>query len=250
MVFGGQAPRWFCALSVSPYRLFGQGSPWGKEGGTCSWSFPGCNWVWHGYGSVFVSFGMLTVPSHVDREADYNAYYLPPIEGNLVKSCLWQAGKFTEVWMDGARGLRGPEGQLVSLRLGLKPHSWSQAIVWFSTEGWHPLDWKWTRLCRVSLCGKKGQTRPVRNRGGIRLSTARRPLLGRHFQSVRQMFLRGLVFTMRIRTPSLSRNWSKSSYRWWGTPLLSIFRQTKMDSFDEKWYPATVWICCLPWHTL
>ena len=60
---------------------------------------------------VYLSLGMLTVPYHVDREADYNAYYLAPIEGNLVKSCLWECRKFTEVWMDGARG-KGPEGQL------------------------------------------------------------------------------------------------------------------------------------------
>ena len=41
---------------------------------------------------------------HVDREADYNAYYLAQLKEILSNPAYGNAGKFTEVWMDGARG--------------------------------------------------------------------------------------------------------------------------------------------------
>ena len=41
---------------------------------------------------------------HVDREADYNAYYLAQLKEILSNPNYGNAGKFTEVWMDGARG--------------------------------------------------------------------------------------------------------------------------------------------------
>ena len=41
---------------------------------------------------------------HVDREADYNAYYLAQLKEILSNSAYGNAGKFSEVWMDGARG--------------------------------------------------------------------------------------------------------------------------------------------------
>ena len=40
---------------------------------------------------------------HVDREADYNAYYLAQLKEILSNPAYGNAGKFTEVWMDGAR---------------------------------------------------------------------------------------------------------------------------------------------------
>lgn len=41
---------------------------------------------------------------HVDREADYNAYYLVQLKEILSNPNYGNAGKFAEVWMDGARG--------------------------------------------------------------------------------------------------------------------------------------------------
>ena len=41
---------------------------------------------------------------HVDREADYNAYYLAQLKEILSNPAYGNAGKFAEVWMDGARG--------------------------------------------------------------------------------------------------------------------------------------------------
>lgn len=41
---------------------------------------------------------------HVDREADYNAYYLAQLQEILSNPAYGNAGKFAEVWMDGARG--------------------------------------------------------------------------------------------------------------------------------------------------
>ena len=41
---------------------------------------------------------------HVDREADYNAYYLAQLKETLSNPAYGNAGKFAEVWMDGARG--------------------------------------------------------------------------------------------------------------------------------------------------
>ena len=41
---------------------------------------------------------------HVDREADYNAYYLAQLKEILSNPNYGNAGKFAEVWMDGARG--------------------------------------------------------------------------------------------------------------------------------------------------
>ena len=41
---------------------------------------------------------------HVEREADYNVYYLAQLKEILSNSAYGNAGKFAEVWMDGARG--------------------------------------------------------------------------------------------------------------------------------------------------
>ena len=41
---------------------------------------------------------------HVDREVGYNAYYLAQLKEILSNPAYGNAGKFTEVWMDGARG--------------------------------------------------------------------------------------------------------------------------------------------------
>ena len=41
---------------------------------------------------------------HVDREAEYNGYYLAQLKEILSNSAYGNAGKLTEVWMDGARG--------------------------------------------------------------------------------------------------------------------------------------------------
>lgn len=41
---------------------------------------------------------------HVDQEADYNAYYLAQLKEILSNPDYGNAGKFAEVWMDGARG--------------------------------------------------------------------------------------------------------------------------------------------------
>ena len=41
---------------------------------------------------------------HVDREGDYNAYYLAQLKEILSNPAYGNAGKFSEVWMDGARG--------------------------------------------------------------------------------------------------------------------------------------------------
>ena len=41
---------------------------------------------------------------HVEREVDYNAYYLAQLKEILSNSAYGNGGKFAEVWMDGARG--------------------------------------------------------------------------------------------------------------------------------------------------
>ena len=41
---------------------------------------------------------------HVDREAEYNAYYLAQLKEILSNPVYGNGGKFAEVWMDGARG--------------------------------------------------------------------------------------------------------------------------------------------------
>ena len=72
---------------------------------------------------------------HVDREADYNAYYLAQLKEILSNPDYGNAGKFAEVWMDGARG----EGaQQVSYEF----ETWFETIhdlqgdcLIFSTEG-------------------------------------------------------------------------------------------------------------------
>ena len=95
------------------------------------------------------------------------------------------AGKFTEVWMDGARG-EGPRRSTMSLRPGLKPFvTYPGPIVWFS-----PLrelvfaGLEMNEAMQGSLVAKS-QARPVGDRGGIRLSTARRPLWNAVFNPVR-----------------------------------------------------------------
>ena len=72
---------------------------------------------------------------HVDREADYNAYYLAQLKEILSNPAYGNAGKFTEVWMDGARG----EG---AQKVNYKFETWFETIrdlqgdcLIFSTEG-------------------------------------------------------------------------------------------------------------------
>ena len=72
---------------------------------------------------------------HVDREADYNAYYLAQLKEILSNPAYGNAGKFAEVWMDGARG----EG---AQKVNYKFETWFETIrdlqgdcLIFSTEG-------------------------------------------------------------------------------------------------------------------
>ena len=72
---------------------------------------------------------------HVDREADYNAYYLAQLKEILSNPAYGNAGKFSEVWMDGARG----EG---AQQVNYEFETWFETIrdlqgdcLIFSTEG-------------------------------------------------------------------------------------------------------------------
>ena len=72
---------------------------------------------------------------HVDREADYNAYYLAQLKEILLNPDYGNAGKFAEVWMDGARG----EG---AQQVNYEFENWFETIrdlqgdcLIFSTEG-------------------------------------------------------------------------------------------------------------------
>ena len=72
---------------------------------------------------------------HVDREADYNAYYLAQLREILSNPQYGNAGKFAEVWMDGARG----EG---AQQVNYEFETWFETIhdlqgdcLIFSTEG-------------------------------------------------------------------------------------------------------------------
>lgn len=72
---------------------------------------------------------------HVDREADYNAYYLAQLQEILSNPAYGNAGKFAEVWMDGARG----EG---AQKVNYEFEKWFETIrdlqgdcLIFSTEG-------------------------------------------------------------------------------------------------------------------
>ena len=72
---------------------------------------------------------------HVDQEADYNAYYLAQLKEILSNPSYGNAGKFAEVWMDGARG----EG---AQKVNYEFETWFETIrdlqgdcLIFSTEG-------------------------------------------------------------------------------------------------------------------
>ena len=72
---------------------------------------------------------------HVDREADYNAYYLAQLKEILSNPAYGNAGKFAEAWMDGARG----EG---AQKVNYEFEKWFEIIrelqgdcLIFSTEG-------------------------------------------------------------------------------------------------------------------
>ncbi len=72
---------------------------------------------------------------HVDQEAVYNAYYLAQLKEILSNPAYGNAGKFTEVWMDGARG----EG---AQKVNYEFETWFETIrdlqgdcLIFSTEG-------------------------------------------------------------------------------------------------------------------
>ena len=72
---------------------------------------------------------------HVEREADYNAYYLAQLKEILSNPAYGNGGKFAEVWMDGARG----EG---AQKVNYEFEKWFETIrelqgdcLIFSTEG-------------------------------------------------------------------------------------------------------------------
>ena len=72
---------------------------------------------------------------HVEREADYNAYYLAQLKEILSNPAYGNAGKFAEVWMDGARG-KGAQ------KVNYEFEKWFETIrelqgdcLIFSTEG-------------------------------------------------------------------------------------------------------------------
>ena len=72
---------------------------------------------------------------HVELEADYNAYYLAQLKEILSNPAYGNAGKFAEVWMDGARG----EG---AQKVNYEFEKWFETIrelqgdcLIFSTEG-------------------------------------------------------------------------------------------------------------------
>ena len=72
---------------------------------------------------------------HVGREADYNTYYLAQLKEILSNPAYGNAGKFAEVWMDGARG----EG---AQKVNYEFKTWFETIrdlqgdcLIFSTEG-------------------------------------------------------------------------------------------------------------------
>ncbi len=72
---------------------------------------------------------------HVEREADYNAYYLAQLKEILSNPSYGNGGKFAEVWMDGARG----EG---AQKVNYEFEKWFETIrelqgdcLIFSTEG-------------------------------------------------------------------------------------------------------------------
>ena len=72
---------------------------------------------------------------HVDREADYNAYYLAQLKEILSNPAYGNGGKFAEIWMDGARG----EG---AQKVNYEFEKWFETIrelqgdcLIFSTEG-------------------------------------------------------------------------------------------------------------------
>ena len=72
---------------------------------------------------------------HVDREADYNTYYLAQLKEILSNPAYGNGGKFAEVWMDGARG----EG---AQKVNYEFEKWFETIrdlqgdcLIFSTEG-------------------------------------------------------------------------------------------------------------------
>jgi len=72
---------------------------------------------------------------HVEREADYNAYYLAQLKEILSNPAYGNEGKFAEVWMDGARG----EG---AQKVNYEFEKWFETIrelqgdcLIFSTEG-------------------------------------------------------------------------------------------------------------------
>ena len=72
---------------------------------------------------------------HVEREADYNVYYLAQLKEILSNPAYGNAGKFAEVWMDGARG----EG---AQKVNYEFEKWFETIrelqgdcLIFSTEG-------------------------------------------------------------------------------------------------------------------
>ena len=72
---------------------------------------------------------------HVDQEGDYNAYYLAQLKEILSNPAYGNAGKFADVWMDGARG----EG---AQKVNYEFETWFETIrdlqgdcLIFSTEG-------------------------------------------------------------------------------------------------------------------
>lgn len=116
----------------------------GEERATCSLKYPklpqSLIWIW---GST-CHRGMPIRPLyHVDREADYNAYYLAQLKEILSNPNYGNAGKFAEVWMDGARG----EG---AQQVNYEFEKWFETIrdlqgdclIFSNRRHQYPLDWQ------------------------------------------------------------------------------------------------------------
>ena len=71
---------------------------------------------------------MPIVPLSCGPKADYNAYYLAQLKEILSNPNYGNAGKFAEVWMDGARG-EGAQKVNYEFENGLKPFVTCRAIV-------------------------------------------------------------------------------------------------------------------------
>ena len=173
---------------------------------------------------------------HVEREADYNAYYLAQLKEILSNPAYGNGGKFAEVWMDGARG----EG---AQKVNYEFEKWFETIhelqgdcLIFSTEGtsirWignergYAGDPLWQKV-KPDQLGTEAELDYLQHGDPS----------GTIFQSERQMFPSGQVgFTMKSRILSLLRSWWKSTFTRWVGELhsCSIFRRIKMGYLMQR----------------